>query len=126
MSDFSQEFKEHAKAKRDIAEAQLDIWDALRKGWPEFFANPPSQELTSGTCHKLTRQQVDMGVRAFVLACNLSGGSVGDVQLYELLQTYLQNPEERQKLNSVVRQSNKRRPRLTTEQSRSTNECCLP
>ncbi|SKC49147.1 hypothetical protein [Paraburkholderia hospita] len=119
MSDFSQERKEHAKAKRAIDEAQLDIWDAVKKGWPEFYVEPPSQELTSGTCDSLTREQIDMGVKALVLSCNLSGGSAGDVQLYELLQTYLQNPDARQKLNSVVRQTRQQRPSPATEQSRS-------
>lgn len=107
MSDFSQELKEEAKAKRDIAEAQQGIWDAVKKGWPEFFVEPPLQELTSGTCHKLTQQQIDNGVRALVLACNLSGGSVGDVQLYDLLNVYLRDCETARGINEVVRQANR-------------------
>lgn len=114
------EQKDEAYAKRNISTAQWAIWDAVKKGWPEFFVEPPLQELVSGTCHALTRQQVDMGVKALVLACNLSGGSAGDVQLYELLQTYLQNHEARQHINSIVRQTRQRRSRLTIEQARGT------
>ncbi|SOE81011.1 hypothetical protein SAMN05446927_4265 [Caballeronia arationis] len=107
MSDFSQELKEHAKSRRDIAEAQLDIWRAVKKGWPEFVVKPPSQELTPGTCDLLTRQQIDMGVHAFVLACNLSGGSVGDVQIYDLLTAYLQDHVARTAINEAVTEASR-------------------
>ncbi|WP_449412068.1 hypothetical protein [Pandoraea soli] len=101
--------------KRAIEQAQAMILKGIKRGWPEFYVEPPAQELTSGACHNLTRQQIDNGVRALVLTCNLSGGSAGDVQLYELLQTYLRNPAARHELNDVVQSAKKRLPKLTAE-----------
>ena len=102
----AQELKEYAQERRNIQDAQQQIWDALNKGWPEFFVEPPQQKVTSGTCQTLTRQQIDNGVRVFVLACNLSGGSVGVVQLYELLRAYLQNSQARESMNDIAQASN--------------------
>lgn len=104
MMSLAQELKEHAIERQIIAHAQQQIWDAVEKGWPEFFVEPPRHELHSGACHKLTRQQIDNGVRAFVLACNLSGGSVGTLQLYELLNLYLGDPTARDAINDSVLQ----------------------
>ncbi|MDH6149316.1 hypothetical protein OKW46_003241 [Paraburkholderia sp. WSM4179] len=104
------ERSEETLARQNILAAQQAIWTAVKEGWPEFYVEPPKHELTSGTCDRLTLQQIDAGVRAFILACNLSGGSVGDVQLYELLHAYLQSPEARQRINHVVQETGLRRP----------------
>lgn len=52
---------------------------------------------------KLSRDQIDQGVIAFVLECNLSGGSIMDMDLYKLLRTYLWNPDARAEINAVVK-----------------------
>ena len=53
---------------------------------------------------KLSRDQIDQGVIAFVLECNLSGGSVMEMDLYKLHRTYLWSPEARAEINAVVTQ----------------------
>lgn len=52
---------------------------------------------------KLSRDQIDQGVIALVFECNLSGGSVMDMDLYKLLRTYLWSPEARAEINAVVK-----------------------
>jgi hypothetical protein len=60
-----------------------------------------------------------MGVKALSLTCNLSGGSVGTIQLYDLLQTYLLNPAARDEINHLVGGIRKQHLDLDNEQSGS-------
>jgi hypothetical protein len=46
--------------------------------------------------------QIDNAVRIAVMALHLSGGSVGEINLYQLLQTYLLDEEKRRAINRVV------------------------
>jgi len=66
------------------------------------YVEPPKKIVTSGNYKKLSRHQIDQGVIAFVHACNLSGGSVGDLDFYKLARCYLWNEEARSKINDVV------------------------
>jgi hypothetical protein len=59
--------------------------------------------IPSETPDKLSRLQIDQGVVALVLECNLTGGSVGDVDLYKLVRTYLHNLTARNEINAVVK-----------------------
>lgn len=64
---------------------------------------PPQEVVDGNEYHKLTRLQSDQGVVALVLACNLSGGSIGDMDLYKLVGTYLWSEQARAAINDVVK-----------------------
>ena len=81
--------------------------DGINKALEEYrgpaYVEPPKKVVTSDNyTKKLSRHQIDQGVIAFVHACNLSGGSVGDMDLYKLLRIYLWNEEARSTINDVV------------------------
>jgi len=40
---------------------------------------------------------------ALVLECNLSGGSIGDMDLYKLVRCYLHSEEARAEINAIVK-----------------------
>ena len=52
--------------------------------------------------HKINTNDINGAVMVFVDTLNLYGGSNGDVNLYELLQVYLQIPQYREKFNQLV------------------------
>lgn len=66
------------------------------------YVEPPKQVVTSAAYNTLNRHQIDQGVIALVHACNLSGGSMGDMNLYKLMRTYLRSPDARAEINGVV------------------------
>ena len=47
--------------------------------------------------------ELDACVRFISVALNTTGGSVGDVNLYKLLQAYILNPEKRQQINEIIK-----------------------
>jgi len=98
-------YEEHSQAKRNIAQAKRKILSALETTWPDFYQDPPGEEVSSDSCRKLSHLQIGMGVRAMVLACNLRGGSTGDVDIYRLMQAYLWDWDARQKINEIVGKS---------------------
>ncbi|ASV99009.1 hypothetical protein [Paraburkholderia aromaticivorans] len=95
----------HIKAKANYAYAQEKLWKAVEQAYPIFAVTPPKKEVMFDECHKLSRVQIDTGVRAFAMACNLYGGSMGEVQLYRLLQIYLKDPAARARINEVIDES---------------------
>lgn len=97
--------QEHAQKKRDIAQAQQEIQAAVQMAWPSFYEEPMKEEVGSDSCHKLSHLQIGMGVRAMALACNLRGGSTGDVNIYELMQAYFWDQDARQRINEIVEAS---------------------
>jgi hypothetical protein len=99
---WTQNQKDAFEAKRTLDKAQTAILNALKLPWPALYVEPPKKEISSADGHKLTRRQTDNGVRALVLVCNLRGGSTGDIQLYDLLDKYLRDPEARAEINRVV------------------------
>jgi hypothetical protein len=66
------------------------------------YVDPPKKVVKFDKYKKLSRHQVDQGVIALVHACNLSGGSVLDMDLYKLVRTYLWSQEARDAINNVV------------------------
>jgi len=64
---------------------------------------PPKKQLSSGSVHELSHQQVIQGVSAMLLQCNISAGSAGDIDLYKLNSLYLRDLEVRQALNEVLK-----------------------
>lgn len=105
MTVIPKPYEERAQAKRNIAQAKQEIEAALRKTWPSFYEEPPSDEVGSANCHKLSRPQIDTGVRALVLACNLYGGSMGDMDIYRLMRAYLWDQDARQRINQIIEAS---------------------
>ena len=86
---------ERCKAVRRINQALKDS----RGG---EYVQPPTDVVRSDQYRKLTRHQIDQAVIAFVLAANISGGSIGDMDLYKLVRTYLWDEVARDKINYVV------------------------
>lgn len=98
-------YEEHAQRKLDIAQAQQEIQAAVQRIWPCFYEKPMKKEVGSDSCHKLSHLQIGMGVRALALTCNLWGGSMGDVDIYRLMQAYFRDKEARQRINEIVKES---------------------
>lgn len=67
------------------------------------YVEPPREVVDRNEYHRLSRLQSDQGVVALVLACNLSGGSIGNMDLYKLVRTYLWDDAARSEINDVVR-----------------------
>ena len=88
------------KQVKNIAKAKIN--KALRLFRPSYV-----EQHVDGVDHasykKLSRDQIDQGVIALVFECNLSGGSIMDMDLYKLLRTYLWSPEARAEINAVVK-----------------------
>lgn len=60
--------------------------------------------VTSSDAHKkLSVKEINMGVVLFTLLCDLSGGSVGNINLYALLQEYLLDIDKRKRINEIVK-----------------------
>lgn len=75
---------------------------ALKEHFEEMYVDPPKTVIRSDSYKKLSRFQIDQGIRAFSLATNLSGASMGDLDLYKLARAYLWDEEARKKINDVV------------------------
>jgi hypothetical protein len=83
--------------------ACIDNINAALKVLPgHSYVEPPKQLITLFKYKQLDRLQIDQGVIAFVLACNLSGGSMGDMDMYKLSRAYLWNENARAEINAVV------------------------
>ncbi len=52
---------------------------------------------------RLTRQQIDSGVVAFITLNTMSAGSQGDFDLYRLLHKYILEPNIREKINAIIK-----------------------
>lgn len=66
------------------------------------YVKPPTKVVDYESYEKLSREQCDQGVISLVHACNLSGGSVMNMDLYKLIRNYLWYPEARVEINAVV------------------------
>ena len=82
--------------------AKAEINKALKLFRPSYVKHHVDV-VNHASYKKLSRDQIDQGVIALVFECNLSGGSIMDIDLYKLLRTYLWNPEARSEINAVVR-----------------------
>ncbi len=93
--------KERQKEKkaRDLIVKALREHFACEPGLPEFT----KKRIPATKYHKeLTRNGIEAGVAVLVLINNMAGGSVGDINLYTLLNCYLLDPEYRAKINKVL------------------------
>ncbi len=91
-------------------EARRLVIEALRGYLGSPHLEAPKGESTFSVCEihkKLDEEDVLNGVVAFLLFTNLGAGSVGDIDLYELLKAYLLDLDKRRKLNAVLQDQNK-------------------
>jgi hypothetical protein len=63
---------------------------------------PPAKPLTSDTVDTLTHQQVVQGVTALLMQCNITSGSVADIDLYKLNSVYLRDHSARKAINEIL------------------------
>jgi hypothetical protein len=82
--------------------AQAIIADAMKIFRGPSYVKQSKKMIGTNAYDKLTNEQLDQGVVALVLHCNLTGGSVSDMNLYKLLRTYLQSSDARTEINGVV------------------------
>lgn len=61
----------------------------------------PKARRTSDSHKFLTIEEINNAVVVFILSLNLNNGSDGYVDLYQLLQKYLLNPEKREQMNAI-------------------------
>lgn len=72
----------------------------------EKMLHKVSKELTSEKFQNISTNDINHAVVVLTDVLNLSGGSVGtDIDLYELLQAYLQVPDSRKPINEIVRKA---------------------
>lgn len=60
------------------------------------------KELSSDEVKKIDTNDINAAVMVFVDTLNIGGGSIANIDLYELLQAYLTIPECREEINDVV------------------------
>lgn len=70
------------------------------EGKPRF--KKQKESLTHSKLSRINTDDINGAVMVFIDTLNLYGGSNGDVNLYELLQAYIQVPEDREKFNNLV------------------------
>ena len=91
--------RQKEKDARDLIYKALQEYDESGSCIPRF----QDKKITVDKYSKdLTPKGIDAGVSALVLINNMSGGTVGDVNLYRLLQRYLFNKDDRDKINSII------------------------
>jgi len=88
--------------RQNKLDAQHAIHSAMKRFQPGSYVKQPTDRVCFNEYDKLTRTQIDQGVVALVLECNLSGGSVGDMDLYKLARCYLQNQNARTEINAII------------------------
>lgn len=72
------------------------------------YVKPSTKVVDYENYEKLTREQCDQGVIALVHACNLSGGSVDNMDLYRLVRQYLWDLDARNEINKIIIKSEDR------------------
>lgn len=87
---------------------------AMKNYRGESYVEPPKTTVCIDDYRRLSRFQSDQGVIALVHATNLSGGSMGDMDLYKLVRTYLWDEKARAAINDVVKRSEKKNYALRT------------
>jgi hypothetical protein len=86
--------------------AQAMIQGAMMLYRGESHEKMPYDGVSSEEFHTLSRLQVDQGVMAMVLHLNLAGGSLGKMDLYKLVRTYLWDEDARAAMNVIVAEKN--------------------
>ena len=90
---------EYRNVKR---KAQELIQGAMKLYRGESYVQMPQYSVSSEELHTLNRLQIDQGVVAMVLHLNLAGGSLGCMNLYTLVRTYLWDEDARAAMNVIV------------------------
>lgn len=84
-------------------EARIMLNRILKQRLGGWYVEPPRTRVQFDQMHRLDRRQIDQGVIALKLACNLEGGSIGDdINLYKLVNNYLRHADAREKINRIV------------------------
>ncbi len=66
------------------------------------------EQISGSQTETIDINDINSAVIVFCDTLNLSGGSSGNMDLYNLLQSYLKNPESRKKINDVIFESRKK------------------
>jgi hypothetical protein len=82
--------------------ARAFIADAMKIFRGPSYVKQPKKVISSASYNDLSRHQLDQGVIAMVVHCNLTGGPILDVNLYKLMRTYLWSTQARTEINAVV------------------------
>lgn len=82
--------------------ARAIIADAIKIFRGPSYVKQSKKAIGSSAYDKLRRDQLNQGVIAMVLHCNLTGGSILDVDLYKLMRTYLWSTQARTEINAVM------------------------
>lgn len=59
-------------------------------------------KIYSNDFDKIPTNDLNKAVESMIKSLNLSGGSVGDFDLYRLIQVYFQDKDKRRKINSIL------------------------
>ena len=93
---------DHALYKQGKAAIQRTMWQHALK-WRHLDPGViPTKTVYSDEAHQLDSQLIIAAVVLMVAFLDLSGGSVGDIDLYKLNLGYLQDPDLRGRMNSVM------------------------
>lgn len=85
-----------------LSNLQAQIIDELSRTCSAYYTKPAYETINSIMSPKLTREQIDIGVKAFSIACNLAEDSRGDTKFRQLLYWYLLEFEARSCFDSDV------------------------
>ena len=95
---------DHALYKQGKAAIQRTMWQHALK-WRDLDPSVmPTKTLYSDEAHQLDSQLIIAAVVLMVAFLGLSGGSGGDIDLYQLNLGYLKDPDLRGRMNSVMRE----------------------
>lgn len=86
--------------------ARLKAQDRIRKAIAEYNESEASavpHEYDSGNVHTLSQREINDGVIAFLLQCNVASGSAGDIDLYRVVGAYLRDPVARKEINEILK-----------------------
>ena len=104
LSELIMSTDDHALYKQDKAAIQSSMWRHALK-WRELDPSVmPTKTVYSDEAHQLDSQLIIAAVVLMVAFLGLSGGSVGDIDLYKINLGYLQDPDLRGQMNSVMRE----------------------
>lgn len=76
-------------------------------GTPYFTMRPDG--INSGTAHDLNYNELNSAVALVVDLFHMTGGSIGNMDLYRLLQAYITMPESRDAINEEVAKAHSRK-----------------
>ncbi|WP_299761352.1 hypothetical protein [uncultured Dokdonia sp.] len=99
MRDYSEEQQNVHNALIDLLNKQSLYRDEKGKG----RCKKRSKSINSSDLSKLSINEINLTVKVIVDFLNLTGGSIGDYNLYELLQSYLLDTDKRKAINEIIK-----------------------